>query len=269
MARITHVKKAQQRYAMVQEYEITMSGDRIPRQTPVLNRDGSQKVTKRGKLVWRNVTHPDTSKPLPPNKCDRCGKEINVGDSYKHVTPKSGPYGGRTRYRCFACPNWEIWELSSSLAARTAEIEHTYSGNTVASAESEDDVRTVLEEAAQAIRDLADEKRDSANNIEEGFGHETSASAELNDIADNLEGWADEVEGADVPEYPEPEERCERCDGTGELSIVHSALSEVSPTCFKCNGEGHTTPDEPTEDQVEWRDQAQEVVDDALGNCPV
>jgi hypothetical protein len=213
MARITYVKKAQQRYKMVP----VLNEDGSPKRTPVMGRNGQQKVTKRGKPVFMEITVADKSQPLPNRTCDHCHQEIKVGDPYKHISPKSGPYGGRTMYRCDICPNWHVWEYSSSLGARTAEIGFDFS-NALDSVESEEDVQMALDDAASRVREIAEEKRESAQNIEDGFQHATYQSDELNDVADQLESWADEIEGATIPDFPEAEEEeCELCEGTGEV----------------------------------------------------
>lgn len=199
MARIHYVKRAQQRYAT----------------KPVLDAEGNpvvkpidRKTRRTGRQVTVRVTEPDYTKPLPNHKCDRCGVEIEPGMSYKWVQPKSGPYGGRKRYRCGKCPPWQVWELSSSLSARLAEVSFIF-WRAIDSAESEDDVQAAQDEAAQTVRDIAEEKREAAQNTEEGFGHATSQSDELNDIADQLDSWADEIEGEDIPEFPEADEEAE------------------------------------------------------------
>jgi DnaJ-class molecular chaperone len=84
------------------------------------------------------------------------------------------------------------------------------------------------------VRDLAEEKRESAQNIENGFGHPTYQSEELTQQADDLETWADDIEQAEVPalvDYP-----CDSCQGEGESD------------CDACNGEG-TITDQTDEDR--------------------
>lgn len=201
MPRITHVKKAQQRYRTVP----ILNPDGTPKAVPVLNRDGTQKTTKLGKPVVRRLTEEDKDQPLPLHTCEHCGKALEVGKPYKHVTPKSGPYGGRTRYRCAQCPTWQPWDLSSALWARVAQIQHEHS-RSFDEDDSPEGVLDALEQAAQAVRDLAEEKRQAAENMEEGFGHATSQTEELGQVADELDGWADALEETDVPNRPDPDD---------------------------------------------------------------
>lgn len=250
MARITFVKKAQQRYETVPVIDPETGQQK---QTPVMRKDGTQKTTKHGRPVFMKVTKEDRTKPKPNLRCDYPGcpdPEIRPGQSYKHITPKSGPYGGRQRNRHAEHPNWNVWEYSSSLDARLAEIQNTFEEG-VDNCESEDDVTSLLEDVANAARELAEEKRESASNIEEGFGHETEKSMELNDIAEQIEAWADEVEGMSVPDFPSVEDvECDTCQGEGTIEDENGEQQE----CEDCGGTGH--PEEPTEEQIgDWLDE--------------
>lgn len=246
MARVTHVARAQQRYETVP----VLDENGKPKRTPVMQ-NGKQKVSKRGP-VFMAVTVADHSKPLPPYACDYCRKPIEIGTPYKHVTPKSGPYGGRKRTRHAKCPTWHVWELSNSLSARIEQIQYEFA-QAISGVESEDDATSALSEAAEAIRELAQEKEDAAQNIEDGFQHETEMSMELREQSEALNAWADEVEAADIPEFPEPEEQdCEK----GE-----TVDGEHDPKCEVCGGAGIYTPDEPTEDQIaDWQQEVEDAV---------
>lgn len=268
MARVTHVKAAQQRFQTVPVID-PITGEQ--KRTPVMQ-NGVQKQSKRGP-VFLSVSEPDLTKPLPNYTCDGCGKEILVGQPYKHVTPKSGPYGGRKRTRCGTCPAWQVWELSQSLSARTAEIMHN-AHEAFGEPETTEAVTEVLSNVADEIRSLAEEKRESASNIEDGFGHPTSASEELNEIADQLESWADDVENADIPDFPEPEEDdCEECEGTGRVDTedadAEGADDNGQVECAACSGNGQMTPEEPTEEQVDnWRSEVEDAFN-VVDECPV
>lgn len=230
MARITSVDKARVRYPTVPTIDPT-TGRQIV--VPVTRKDGSPKLTKSGRPVTRALTHEDrTAEPLPNHVCDRCRAEIKPGDPYKWIAPRSGPYGGRKMYRCGKCPAWHVWEYSSSLSAQLAQVSHEF-GLALNGVESEDDVQSALDEAADQIREIAGAKRESAQNIEDGFGHATYQSDDLNSLADDLESWADEVASATIPEFPEPEDGEEEITGeqldewrgevSGELTIVDEA----------------------------------------------
>jgi hypothetical protein len=213
MARITRVNKAQQRYVTVPVIDPETGQQK---QTPVM-KNGKQRVTKKGQPIFLSVTVADKTKPLPNRKCGKCSKEITVGSPYKHISPRSGPYGGHTLYRCASCPDWHVWEYSSSLSARVAEISYDFSQE-ADGWDSSDAVQDSLTSTAERVREIAQEKEESADNIESGFQHETQMSQELRDVSEQLNSWADEIEGAEIPDYPEPEEDdCDECEGNGVL----------------------------------------------------
>ena len=194
MPKINHVKKAQQRFAMTPK----LDADGSPIRVPVMRPDGTQKTTKRGKPVFRTPSVRDTSQPLPMPTCDFCRRTIEVGSSYKYVDLMSRG----TRFRHSECPNWHPWELSGSLSARIAQIQY----EAVVEIDESMDVDDIVGETsgvADEIRALAEEKREAAQNIEDGFGHPTYQSDELNEIADRLESWADEVEYIPFEDKPE------------------------------------------------------------------
>lgn len=280
MARITHVKKAQQRFATV---PVTDAEGKVIR-TPVIDkRTGEQKVSKRGP-VFMTKTAPDKTNPLPELRCDFPGCTINggkiaVGTPYKHISPKSGPYGGQQKNRHAEHPSWQVWEYSSSLSARLAQISHDF-WEAFGSAEDLDGVTEALSATADEVRSLAEEKREAASNIEEGFGHPTSASEELEQTADDLDSWADDIESADLPEWPEPEDRWFITDTrtgekVGETEDGYEDEDEASADLDsiiedKVNGgeeddaENYSidseTPDDPSEEQKEeWREEAQDA----------
>lgn len=132
-------------------------------------------------------------------RCDYpgCGRVIEPGDGMKYISPRlPGSLGSVTRYRCAGHPDWHVWEYSSSLSARIAEIQHD--GADTIRMMDEDTAESAPSEIADRIRDLADEKRGSADNVESGFGHPTQLSEDLSQQADDLEAWAEEIEAIDT-----------------------------------------------------------------------
>lgn len=277
MARVTYVKKAQQRFATVPVID-PATGEQ--KQTPVMrtrkgvSQDGTptevteQKTTKTGRPVFMKVTRSDKSQPLPNRTCGKCGKEIEVGQPYKHISPKSGPYGGATLYRCDTCPAWHRWEYNNSTGAQVERIVYEAEESADNTEATASDIESAMETAASEIRELAEQKREGSENIESGFGCSTSQSEEMASQADDLEAWADEIEGADIPEGPEPEEEdCEDCEGDGYERDAEGELSEKS--CETCDGAGQVTPEEPSEEQMdEWRNEVADAIS-VLGNSPL
>jgi hypothetical protein len=245
MARTTHVKKAQQRYETV----VVLDDEGNPKRTPVMKsvKDYDtgevkqvQKTTKKGKPVFMTVTVADKSKPKPPETCTACHQPIEIGTPYKHITPKSGPYGGRRMARHEGCPGWQVWDYSSSLSAQLARISYDFNG-AIDSAEGPDDVQSALDDAGASIEEIAGQKREGAENIENGYGHPTGQSEELEQMADDLEQWASDVTSATIPEMVDCEEctdgqkECETCGGAGEQEVEQG---EGMTQCEDCSGTG-------------------------------
>lgn len=176
-----------------------------------------------------------SGKEKPNLRCELDDKEIKPGDSYRKATGRRSG-GFYTRTRCADCPTWQQWDLSDSLPARLAEIVHVYDA-AIGGATSTDDFEQALSDAQEAVEELAQEKRDGAENMEAGFGHETEQSQQLNEDADQLDDWANSIESAktDIPDLPEPEDNA----------------------------------DELTEDQIEtWRDEAIAAIT-VMDDCPL
>ena len=209
----------------------------------VLRKDGAPKLTKKGRPIERRLSAADESKPLPNRKCGKCGVEIKVGDPYKWVAPKSGPYGGSKKFRCGPCPDWRHWELSSSKMAEIWQAQEECGIENVASV---DDVRAALDVVVEAARSVGEQYQESADNIEEGFGHATSMSEDLAEKASEIGGWADDLEGWDPPDGDE----------------------------FEADDEAD--PDETEEERVErveqaeqdWLDEMRSSAEEAINECP-
>lgn len=237
MARVTYVKKAQPRY----ETMPVLDDEGSPLRVPVMDRrTGEQRRTKEGEPVFMRVTREDRSKPKPNLVCEACGTEIKPGQPYKHVTPKAGPSGrGVQRNRCAACPTWHYWDLSNSLSARCAQIAHEHEAEGLDSAEGYADAATA---AVDEIRALAEEKSESAQNIEDGFGRATSQSEELAEQSSQLQEWADTVEQVEFPQAPD-EADFDLEDDEGPEGTYEDAYQE-------------------------WQDNCTEILSDALAQSP-
>jgi len=265
MPRVNYVKHARARFQMVPK----LGDDGQPVVVPVTRKNGDAKTTKRGKEITRTLTVQDRTKPLPNYKCGKCGTEILPGMPYKWIEPKMRGL----MVRCMDCPTWQPWEYSYSLSARIAEIQSNATDALAGDFDSPDDLKSILEEIAGEIRSLAEEKEEAASNMEEGFGHSTYQSDELNDQAEQLNGWADDVENTDIPDLPEPDNQCMHCEGTGtcdageECAEGHECTEEQ---CGNCGGTGEAGEEEPTDDQMnEWREEARQAAQDTVDNCPL
>lgn len=254
MAKIHTVQNAQQRY----------------KTKPVIDpATGQPKVRDTGRMtrprhgrparpITTAVTEADRTRPLPPETCEGCRQPIRPksagypGDGYRWVQVKTGPYSSRRRVRHLGCGTWQPWELSNSLGAQLARVSHDLHA-AIDSAETDDDVNEALAGAVSSVNEIAEAKRESAQNIIDGFGHDVPASDELNELADALEAWAIEIEGTGFPSIGDidPDDvECPACDG-----------EDPRAGCPVCGGDGTVASEEPSEDQLaEWRQE----VEDAL-----
>lgn len=132
--------------------------------------------------------------------CGKCRTAITPGMPYQWWANRSpGSRGGFRNIRCMDC--------TPTMAERTpgrrgqwmmmeAELEKE-----IDACATFDDLEATAESVAQQIRDFAQEFIDGADNMESGFGHETSTSMELRERGENIEAVADEIEQLEYDEY--------------------------------------------------------------------
>ena len=172
--------------------------------------------------------------------CQKCQKPINIGDPYKYVKQKL-QRGGIKRDRCMDCPNWKASELTSSAflstiyAADEDQPEPSSNPDSADIAESEiEDLKTHFAAAARAAAEI---RTEAADNMEEGFGHETSMSSELREQGEHAESIADEIENLsfdfsttnDLDDEDLTDE--DREESLAELAdLVEAAVEEIQST---------------------------------------
>lgn len=262
MARITRVAKAQPRYETKPVIDPETGQQK---KVPVLHTKGPKKgeqiVTKRGPQFMR-ITERDLTRPKPLLKCDYPGcpepnKEIQVGTPYKHISPRSGPYGGRQLNRHASCPDWNIWDYSSSIDARVAQVQ-SEGEDAIDRLEEEDDFDSILEEIKALAEELWQEKEESLNALPESL----QETGELYERVQALEEWVNGFDDADRPDFPEAESTVTRYYVTG-------------PDGQSLDEQGFDTKDEaldeletwlrnhPDEDEDDWQieDQEEDVED--------
>jgi hypothetical protein len=268
MPRTNYVKKAQPRYETVPVID-PETGEQ--KKTPVM-KNGVQRKKKNGALIFRRVTMEDKSKPKPNRKCEKCGKEIEVGSPYKWVQIKT-TYGGIKKVRCGDCPGWKPSELSMSKMSGVYAAQEEADDTDVSSIE---DLEALRESIAEQIEAVGEEYEQSGQNMEDGFEHATSMSDELKEKGESIKNWADEIRNVDFDEVPDCEEcngegtkECESCEGTG--TMTEDAM------CEDCNGAGTTDCTECEEGSItegseaynEWLEEQKGKLIDEVNNCPV
>ena len=135
-------------------------------------------------------------------KCRVCGHEIEPGESYKYVAKKTGPRSSITLTWC-AIHSPKPSDLLSGRSAELACITEAFESSLSEIDENTEDqekiklnvstLKSICEDTASAVEDLADDIRESAEAIQDGLGHETSQSENMTNTADELETWRYEL----------------------------------------------------------------------------
>lgn len=242
MPKIT-VQVARQRYArvVVMEPDPDKPGETRPKRIKV------NRQRRKGGDIYKTVKENDKSQPLPPRKCEKCGAELTIGQKYRSIGIKR-QYGGIIRYRCMNCPSWQPHEYSDANWARVSQIQSEASLDS-GSWETEDDAREAASAIAETIRELASDKQEAADNVNEHFPGSEQAEM-LAQFVSDLEDWADRVEQAvdNADDFPERD--------PGD----HTECED--PDC-RLEHDG-----EPTEDQLsEWRESVEQAIQDELDNA--
>lgn len=182
-------------------------------------------------------------------RCQACGQQIEVGQSYKWFKMKL-TYGGVQKSYHVDCAIPRSHRTSSQHlgtlwdAVDTAESE-------VDNCESVEGLESVLSAAAEGVREASEGYRESAENIESGFGHPTYVSDELNEKADEIEQFADSLEDVDFDEFDEDDARE---NATAALDNEEADDEEIAAAVEELRDE--------------WLEEQRSKARDALSDCP-
>jgi hypothetical protein len=149
-------------------------------------------------------------------ECGKCTKKIKKGDSYRWWKHRFG--GGGKRVRCMDanCRPRQSELTTSDKLSRVYAVAENVEDAIAAFRDSHEveDLKSACTDGAEELRAVAEEYRESAQNIEDGFnGNRVPMCDELEEKADHLDGVADELESAgdNLPEL-ESEEDAEPTD---------------------------------------------------------
>lgn len=170
--------------------------------------------------------------------CRVCGKEINVGDSYKWIKP-------RYRGKIVACPNCTI-PLSMTSSSKMVAI---YEDVDALDRSDVGGVGDNLRLLAETVRGVGEEYQESADNQREYFP-ESEVADENEEKAQELDGWADSLES-------------EADEADSEIDELDSLKEELD--------EPETSDERKEELESEIEDKEQEILShlDEADNCPV
>lgn len=187
-------------------------------------------------------------KQLVENK--RTGKKTKkvvrvLGDPYRWIKHNRRP----RKVRCMKveCRFRRSDMTTSDKLSRVYAAEETAQdsiGDWGGSEASVEDLKEILTTLADEAREVADEYEESAQNIEDAFPNGSSTAEECREKAEELTGWADELEAVDFDEWDGPD--------------VTEKAANTNEEPKNDSGETHD----------EWLDAQREVASDAAG-CPL
>lgn len=123
--------------------------------------------------------------------CEVCHKPIEPGMGYRFIEPRYGAMKKRhLECAAFRASDMTSGKMSGVYAAQEGVEDFLAEWDGLDRA----DLVAALEQAADEIEAVADEYEESAQNIEDGFGHSTMQSEELAEAA--REDWAEALRSA-------------------------------------------------------------------------
>lgn len=182
-----------------------------------------------------------------PGKCGRCGKVIEAGSRYFHWSNRApGSRGGFKSIRCG--DHYPRGSETVGSPYRRAAYGAQEDAEDVLNGEWDfSDLAEALRSAAETVQsECADALNEAADNIEDGFGHETYQSSELRERASAFEEWAQELESAadDIDGFGDMDSIADDCEVEGCEHDADCAAYEAA------------------------RDEAQSTAEQALVECP-
>jgi ribosomal protein L37AE/L43A len=203
--------------------------------------------------------------------CGRCGKEIKAGDGYRWIKFR---HGGR-HIRCLesGCAFRSSELTQSKMSEAYAAQEDAQDALTTWDGEELSDLQDIAQEAADAIRSVAEEYQSSADAIHDNFS-ESSTADECEEKSQELEGWADEIEsaGEDLEDFEPVEPECPNCgssmikdEGTGTWKCNDDNGAGCTVSNFEPEGE---LLDESGQTRTDWTEACRDAVQTAIDNCP-
>lgn len=138
-------------------------------------------------------------------RCHGCSKEIKVGDPYKWFANRIGRMSSRKNY----CENCRIRpsDMTTSPNLSTLYAAQEAAEDAAAKAEGSLEDAQIVRDYAEGVREVQSMYEESAQNMEDGFGHATYQSEEIAEkaaacesFADELDSTADDIEGLEDPD---------------------------------------------------------------------
>ncbi len=145
--------------------------------------------------------------PKNERRCQRCGKEIFAGEKYYWWSNRVGFGKQMKSKKTVRCENHkpESWEMSGNPSVLEREENISDWSAQAAELESAEDAKELLGEIATYAEERQQEEEEKADNIRDGFGHDTFQSEELDEKAqawDEFHTLAADAAESGLPAYP-------------------------------------------------------------------
>ena len=123
--------------------------------------------------------------------CSKCAYTIQPGESYHSIAKMVFPRGGYMVYFCHD----HYPRPSETLSGKQADYArmHEDFDDAIGNATSPDDLLGALQDLDTSVTELSEEYRDSATNIEDGFGHPTYQSEIMGTNSDSLSEYSSHI----------------------------------------------------------------------------
>lgn len=178
---------------------------------------------------------------------------------------------------------WSFYRSPKTLSKthpRGSQLDNTSFSQALAAQESVEDylgeaentdedlslLKAKLEEAADEIQQCGEEYREKAENMEEGFGHETEQSTAFAELADELETFADTVR--DCCSADEFDADTVKEEITQELLDEHEAGKDESKDEKEWKPSEDDIEEKLEEKRDEWFEEAKSEVESSIEDMP-
>ena len=174
----------------------------------------------------RIKTIKNARKSKKDRNCSRCLHTIQPGESYHFIAKKVYPAGG---YVIFYCSN-HYPRPSDTLSGKQADYARMHEDfeDSINSATTIEELTDALQSLEESVATLSSEYSESADNIEQGFGHTTYQSEIMESNHNNLESYANIINNiiSEVENnYGDENEE----DILDELRAISSSVTEEQP----------------------------------------
>lgn len=164
-----------------------------------------------------------TQKTRKERTCGRCGQTISPGETYRQASPG---FRSRPLIRCakVECSFRQSELTASKMSGAYAALEDAEDA-LLGELQTVDEVRDVLQTAADGLREVAEEYREASQSWGNGQGNDEwdMWADELDSAADELEGWEpDDPEDEEIEGQPDEDKVAEWVQSASDL------LSNVS-----------------------------------------